>query len=277
MEQEKQFIVAIIGLGNMGEALLRAIVNSNLIQKEKIAIFDIDSKKVMKYEKVFKVKALDDLKEVILSSKYILLAVKPQSISEIMPSLKKYCNINNNVIISIAAGIPTYYFESNVGNIPVIRIMPNTPALYGKGVSAISKGKFVEKEHIDFVESLMNSTGFVALLDEKFQNLATALSGSGPAYFFLFCRFLISFAVKNGLDDKTAKKMVINTMLGAGEVLNKTDKTIDELINSVASPGGTTERALDKFNENNLEKIFNEALDAALKRSIEMESVISIK
>lgn len=277
MEQEKQFIVAIIGLGNMGEALLRAIVNSNLIQKEKIAIFDIDPEKVKKYEKVFKVKALDDLKEVILSSKYILLAVKPQSISEIMPSLKKYCNINNNVIISIAAGIPTYYFESNVGNIPVIRIMPNTPALYGKGVSAISKGKFVEKEHIDFVESLMNSTGFVALLDEKFQNLATALSGSGPAYFFLFCRFLISFAVKNGLDDKTAKKMVINTMLGAGEVLNKTDKTIDELINSVASPGGTTERALDKFNENNLEKIFNEALDAALKRSIEMESVISIK
>jgi pyrroline-5-carboxylate reductase len=277
MEQEKQLILSIIGLGNMGGALLSGIVHSDLIKKEKIAVFDIDPQKVKRYEKAFKVRALYDLKELILSSKYILLAVKPQNISEIMPLLKKYCNVKDNVIISIAAGIPTIYFESNIGNIPVLRIMPNTPALYGKGVSAVSKGKFVKKEHIDFTESVMSSTGFVVLLDEKFQNLATAISGSGPAYFYLFCSFLVSFAVKNGLDVKTAKRMVINTMLGAGEVLNKTDKTIDELIKSVASPGGTTEKALDSFYGNDLEKIFVEALDAALKRSIKMESVISIK
>jgi len=277
MEQEKQLILSIIGLGNMGGALLSGIVHSDLIKKEKIAVFDIDPQKVKRYEKAFKVRALYDLKELILSSKYILLAVKPQNISEIMPLLKKYCSVKDNVIISIAAGIPTIYFESNIGNIPVLRIMPNTPALYGKGVSAVSKGKFVKKEHIDFTESVMSSTGFVVLLDEKFQNLATAISGSGPAYFYLFCSFLISFAVKNGLDVKTAKRMVINTMLGAGEVLNKTDKTIDELIKSVASPGGTTEKALDSFYGNDLEKIFIEALDAALKRSIKMESVISIK
>lgn len=277
MEQEKQLILSIIGLGNMGGALLSGIVHSDLIKKEKIAVFDIDPQKVKKYEKAFKVRALYDLKELILSSKYILLAVKPQNIPEIMPLLKKYCSIRDNVIISIAAGIPTIYFESNIGNIPVLRIMPNTPALYGKGVSAVSKGKFVKKEHIDFTESVMSSTGFVVLLDEKFQNLATAISGSGPAYFYLFCSFLISFAIKNGLDAKTAKRMVINTMLGAGEVLNKTDKTIDELIKSVASPGGTTEKALDSFYGNDMEKIFIEALDAALKRSIKMESVISIK
>ncbi|MHB1253363.1 MAG: pyrroline-5-carboxylate reductase [Candidatus Humimicrobiaceae bacterium] len=277
MEQKKQFTLAIIGLGNMGGALLSGIVNSDLIKKEKIAIFDMVPQKVKRYENDFKVKAFNDLKGLISSSKYILLAVKPQNIHEIMPLLKEYCNTENNVIISIAAGIPTAYFESNIGNIAVLRIMPNTPALYGKGVSAVSKGKFVRKVHIDFTESLMNSVGFVVLLDEKFQNLATALSGSGPAYFFLFCRFLISFAIKNGLDAKTAKRMVINTMLGAGEVLNKTDKTIDELIKSVASPGGTTERALNKFNTNNLEEIFIEALDAALKRSREMESAISIK
>ncbi|MHB1377528.1 MAG: pyrroline-5-carboxylate reductase [Candidatus Humimicrobiaceae bacterium] len=277
MEQEKQLILSIIGLGNMGGALLSGIVRSGLVKKEKIAVFDIDPKKVKKYEKVFKVRALYDLKELILSSKYILLAVKPQNIHEIMPSLKKYCSIRDNVIISIAAGIPTIYFEANIGNIPVLRIMPNTPALYGKGVSAVSKGKFVKKEHIDFTESMMSSTGFVVLLDEKFQNLATAISGSGPAYFFLFCSFLINFAIKNGLDARTAKRMVINTMLGSGEVLNKTDKTIDELIKSVASPGGTTEKALDSFYGNDLEKIFIEALNAALKRSVKMESVISIK
>jgi pyrroline-5-carboxylate reductase len=277
MLQEKQFILAVIGLGNMGEALLRAVVNSDLIQKEKIAVFDIDFQKVKKCEKVFKVKASYDLNELILSTKYILIAVKPQNIIEIMPSLKKYCNIDNNVIISIAAGIPTEYFENNVGNISVIRIMPNTPALYSKGVSAVSEGKFVKKEHLDFIESLIDCTGLVVLLDEKLQNLATALSGSGPAYFFLFCSFLINFAVKNGLDNETAKRMIINTMIGAGEVLNKTDKTIADLIKSIASTGGTTERALNKFKENNLENIFNEALDAALQRSIEIESIISIK
>jgi pyrroline-5-carboxylate reductase len=277
MEQEKQFTLAIIGLGNMGGALLSGIVNSDLIKKEKIAIFDAVPQKVKSYENDFEVKALDDLKELISSSKYILLAVKPQNIHELMPFLKEYCNTENNVIISIAAGIPTTYFEKNIGNISVLRIMPNTPALVGKGVSAVSKGKFVKKDHVDFAESLMNSMGFVVLLDEKFQNLATALSGSGPAYFFLFCKFLISFAVKNGLDTKTAKKMVINTMLGAGEVLSKTDKTIDELIKSVSSPEGTTERALNKFASNNLEEIFTEALGAALKRSVEMESAILLK
>jgi pyrroline-5-carboxylate reductase len=277
MEQEKQFTLAIIGLGNMGGALLSGIVNSDLIKKEKIAIFDAVPQKVKSYENDFEVKALDDLKELISSSKYILLAVKPQNIHELMPFLKEYCNTENNVIISIAAGIPTTYFEKNIGNISVLRIMPNTPALVGKGVSAVSKGKFVKKDHVDFAELLMNSMGFVVLLDEKFQNLATALSGSGPAYFFLFCKFLISFAVKNGLDAKTAKKMVINTMLGAGEVLSKTDKTIDELIKSVSSPEGTTERALNKFASNNLEEIFTEALGAALKRSVEMESAILLK
>jgi pyrroline-5-carboxylate reductase len=276
MKQEKKFILAIIGLGNMGGALLTGIVNSDLIKKEKIAIFDISPEKSKKYENDFKVKAFDDIAEMIKSSKYIILAVKPQNIHDVMPLLKECCDIEKNVIISIAAGIPTTYFESNIGNMPVLRIMPNTPAIYGKGLSVVSGGKFAGKDHIDFAESLMNSIGSVILLDEKFQNLATVLSGSGPAYFFLFCKFLISFAMKNGLDSKTAKEMVIKTMIGAGEVLNKSNKTIDELIKSVASPGGTTERALNKFEANNLEEIFIEALDAALKRSLEMESVISI-
>jgi pyrroline-5-carboxylate reductase len=277
MMQERQILLAIIGLGNMGGALLSGIVSSGLIIKEKIAIFDIDPEKVKKYEELFKVKALSDLKELIINSKYIILAVKPQNIHEIMPFLKKYCNVSDNIIISIAAGIPTVYFEDNiVGNIPVIRIMPNTPALYGKGVSAVSKGKFVKKEHLEFAESMMRSVGFSILLEEKFQNLATAISGSGPAYFFLFCSYMINFAIRNGLSAGTAKKMVINTMLGAGEVLNKADKEIDALIKSVASPGGTTEKALVSFYGNDIEKTINEALDAALKRSIKMESDILI-
>ncbi len=277
MKPEKQLILSIIGLGNMGSALLGGIISSGLIKKEKIAVFDIDLLKVKKYEKDFKVRAFDDLKELILSSRYILLAVKPQSIHDIMPFLKEYCSIKDNIIISIAAGIPTAFFEGSIGDIPVIRIMPNTPALYRKGVSAVSSGRFAQKEHIDFAKSIFGSMGMAISIEENLQNLATAISGSGPAYFFLVCKILTSFAINNGLDGITAKKMVINTMLGAGEVLCKADKTIDELIKSVASPGGTTEKALNSFYSNDLEKIFIEALDAAIKRSAEMESAISIK
>jgi len=277
MKPEKQLILSIIGLGNMGSALLSGIISSGLIEKEKIAIFDIDLQKVKKYENDFKVRTFNDLKELIFSSKYILLAVKPQSIHDIMPFLKDYCSIEDNIIISIAAGIPTAFFEGSIGDISVLRIMPNTPALYRKGVSAVSSGRFVKGEHIDFTKSIFRSMGIVVSIEENLQNLATAVSGSGPAYFFLVCKILTSFAVKKGLESATAKKMVINTMLGAGEVLDKSDKTIDDLIKSVASPGGTTEKALNSFYGNDLEKIFSEALDAALKRSAEMESVISIK
>lgn len=277
MIKEKIYILGIIGLGNMGSALLSGVINSGFLKSEEIAVCDADSEKVRKFENIFKVKSFKNLKEIVLSSKYILLAVKPQSVQDILPVFQENCNIEKNVILSIAAGLSTNFFEKTIGDIPVIRIMPNTPVLYNKGMSAISSGNFAQKKHMDFTEQLMRSVGTTVLLDEKHQNIATALSGSGPAYFFLFCKLMVDFAVEKGLDKETAKKMVINTMLGAGEVLIKSEKTMDELIRAVTSPGGTTEKALNKFKESNLNKVFFEALSAALNRSVELESVISKK
>lgn len=277
MIKEKIYILGIIGLGNMGSALLSGVINSGFLKSEEIAVCDADSEKVRKFENIFKVKSFKNLKEIVLSSKYILLAVKPQSVQDILPVFQENCNIEKNVILSIAAGLSTNFFEKTIGDIPVIRIMSNTPALYNKGMSAISSGNFAQKKHMDFTEQLMRSVGTTVLLDEKHQNIATALSGSGPAYFFLFCKLMVDFAVEKGLDKETAKKMVINTMLGAGEVLIKSEKTMDELIRAVTSPGGTTEKALNKFKESNLNKVFFEALSAALNRSVELESVISKK
>lgn len=274
MITERKYTLGIIGLGNMGSTLLKGIINSGFLNSKEIVVFDIDNGKIKKIKELFKVNSFKNLKEIIINSKYILIAVKPQNIKDMMSVLKENCNINENVIISIAAGISTNFFERNIGNISVIRIMPNTPAIYNKGISAISSGKFTKKEHKDFSEKLMKSVGKTVLIDEKFQNLITAISGSGPAYFFLFCKIMIDFAVENGLELQTAKKLVINTLLGAGEILINSDKSINDLIKAVASPGGTTEAALNKFNDNNLKEVLFEALKAALNRSYELEADI---
>ncbi|MCL5772102.1 MAG: pyrroline-5-carboxylate reductase [Actinobacteria bacterium] len=274
MITERKYTLGIIGLGNMGSTLLKGIINSGFLNSKEIVVFDIDNGKIKKIKELFKINSFKNLKEIIINSKYILIAVKPQNIKDMMSVLKENCNINENVIISIAAGISTNFFERNIGNISVIRIMPNTPAIYNKGISAISSGKFTKKEHKDFSEKLMKSVGKTVLIDEKFQNLITAISGSGPAYFFLFCKIMIDFAVENGLELQTAKKLVINTLLGAGEILINSDKSINDLIKAVASPGGTTEAALNKFNDNNLKEVLFEALKAALNRSYELEADI---
>lgn len=277
MIKEKKYILAVIGLGNMGGALLSGIINSNFLKKEKIAVYDIDSLKVKKFADFFNVTTLPCLKEVVLNAKYILLAVKPQNIPEILADIKEVLGENDNVILSIAAGLSTQFFEKNIGNIGVIRIMPNSPALYGKGISAISCGRFVCEDDKKFAAKLMKNVGEVIFIDEKYQHIATVLSGSGPAYFFLFCKLMTDFGITHGLDDETAKKMVTGTMIGAGEIMINSKEQINDLIKSVASPGGTTQQALDKFKADNLQKIFSDALEAALNRSMELESAVSGK
>lgn len=273
MNDKNIFKIGIIGLGNMGGALLSGMVNSDFIDSDEISIFDVDDEKVKKYTQLYGVKPSKSIKEIIKNSKYILLAVKPQNINEIISLLKE--NIDGkNIILSIIAGLPTSFFEKNIGEIPVIRIMPNTPALYKKGIAAISSGKYTNEDDVDFSMKLMKSVGQAIFIEEKYQNIATAVLGSGPAYFFLFCKYIISFAVEQGLDYETATKMTVFTMMGAGEVLIKSLVSIDELIKSVASPGGTTEKALNKFENNNLKEIYFEALNAAFARSVELESDI---
>ncbi len=275
MDKENLFKIGIIGLGNMGGALLNGIINSGFLKSDEISVFDIDDEKIKKYTRLFNVKPLKNIKEIIINSRYILLAVKPQNINEIITIIKDNIDDENKkTILSIAAGLSTDFFERKVQDIPAIRIMPNTPALYRKGIAAVSAGKFAGEDDIDFSIKLMQSVGETILIEEKYQNVATAVSGSGPAYFFLFCKYIIDFAIEHGLDYDTAKKMAVITMTGAGEVLMNSGDPIDKLIKSVVSPGGTTEKALNKFEDRNLKEIFFEALGAAYSRSKELESAI---
>ncbi len=273
----KAFIykLGIIGCGNMAEAILKGTLDSKFLKSVEIFAYEINSERKEYISGKYDILFADDLRYFVKNCQYILIAVKPQNISDLLDKLKTCFDYKRNVIISIAAGVTTNYIAHKLKSAaPVIRIMPNTPAIVKKGMAAISKGIYANHRNVEFAKKLMSSIGNFIVIDEKLQDTVTAVSGSGPAYFFLFCKYLTEASVKNGLDQTTSEMLAINTMVGAGEMMQKFEMGTDQLIKMVASPGGTTEAALKKFIGNGLKKVVLESVESAIKRSKELQDTL---
>lgn len=267
-----KYKLGIIGCGNMGEAILKGVLDCSFLKPGEIVIYDKDMYREKYLENNYRVHIAEDISELVRKGEYILLGVKPQDSRIVLEQVKINFNNRVNSIISIMAGVPTGYIEKILNsNASVIRIMPNVPALFGKGMSAISRGKFAKESDLMFSKKLIGSVGDYVLVDEKYQNIATALNGSGPAYFFLFCKYLIDVGIKNGLDPEISKKLVIETMIGAGVTIKKSEENPDDLIKKVASRGGTTEAALEEFLKGGIDNIIIRAVESAKKRACELE------
>ncbi len=259
----------------MGEALLRGILDSGFLKPTDIIFYDSDDDRSGYIKNNYKIYSAKGIVEVVRNSRYILLAIKPQNIKDVLEQIKDNFNCKNNLIISIVAGIPTGYIEKVLNsNVPVIRMMPNTPALFKKGMTAISKGRFAGDRDLLFPKNLIENVGNYVIIDEKYQNIATALNGSGPAYFFLFCKYLIEAGIKNGLDPEVSKKLVVGTIIGSGITIEKSRFNVDKLIKMVASRGGTTERALKEFYRGDLEKMVYSAVKSAKNKADELKDFI---
>lgn len=264
-------MITFIGCGNMGEAILKGILESSFLNTAQVVFYEKDALRRDYIAKTYGISASVDICSSVKGSKYLLIAVKPQNIKHIIDEIGRCFRKDINAIISIAAGISTQFYENNLGEgASIMRVMPNAPALYKKGMATISRGKYADNEVKDFTVDLMGKIGETILIDEDLQNISTAINGSGPAYFFLFCKALIGAAIMDGLDEKAAKKLVIETMIGAGDMMKRSDSEIDELISKVASPGGTTEQALKSFNNSRLNDIVGDAVRDAVRRSIEL-------
>jgi pyrroline-5-carboxylate reductase len=199
----------------------------------------------------------------------LLIAVKPQQIEEVIADAGDSKNVT--MVLSVAAGITTRRIESGLGrSIPVIRAMPNTPALVGRGVTAIAPGRFARPEDMAAARSILESVGVVVETSESDLDAVTAVSGSGPAYFFLFMKALTDAGVELGLDRAVAARLVMETAAGAAALARARNGAFDEMIAAVASKGGTTERALGVFRDRGLEEIVREAAEAAAVRSKEL-------
>ena len=260
--------IGFIGVGVMGSSLIKSLLVSS-INSEQICISDKSSEKAAEISSTYQVK-VKSITEIGKDCDVIFLAVKPQDLdtvlSELSQSLKK-----ETLLISIAAGKTTKFIESKLAYAnPVVRVMPNTPAQIGKGVSAISPGASATNDHLSLTKDLLSASGLVVEVAEENQDAVTALSGSGPAYFFNFIEAMIKAGVNLGLTEEIATQLAIGTITGSAAMLQESGIDAATLRKNVTSPNGTTAAALKVFSDSNLEKIVADAMAAAKKRAQEL-------
>jgi len=262
--------VAFIGAGNMGEALIRGLLGAKMVPPSRIIAADVRAERREFFMSSFGVQAVDDNVEAVKAADIVLLAVKPQQMSELLAGLKPVMS-GAKLMISIAAGVTTARIEQELGGqARVVRVMPNTPALVGAGAAALAKGAYATNNDLVSAESILGAVGIVVRVEEKLMDAVTALSGSGPAYIFYVTEALIRAGVAAGLDEALAKKLAIQTVFGAAKLLVESGEEPESLRRKVTSPGGTTEAALKVLGEGRLVELFTEAISAAQKRSREL-------
>lgn len=273
MRYSKDKRIGAIGLGNMGSAILNGLISGSTIKRRNLIGFDSDIDKSRAVKKRFGISIAKTIEDLASRSDILLIAVKPKDVYSVLGEIS-FC-AKEKLYISIAAGIRTDSIERKLGNYPrVIRVMPNTPALVGEGMSVICKGRYATKFDLEVAGKIFLSIGDCVELAEKYFDLATAISGSGPAYFFYLIEALIEIGEDLGLKKDIAKRLVAKTALGSAHSVVKSKEEAEALRRRVTSKGGTTEAAIKVFERNRVKEIIGEAVRAAVKRSKEMASQI---
>lgn len=260
--------IGIIGAGNMGAALIKGIIASGH-KGSFVTVSDSDKIKLDNLKKLYKVNITTDNNDVMAKSDIVIFAVKPQVAETVASSLAKPEKMP--LIVSIMAGISTdtllKYFG---GKTRVVRVMPNTPALVQKGCSAISAGKYATEKDLEAVKEIFSCVGSARVMDEKMLNAVTALSGSGPAYFFIILEALSDAGVKAGLPRDVALEFAAQTAIGSAQMVLETGMHPGALKDMVTSPAGTTIAAVAVMEEYGVRAAMINAVEAALHRASEL-------
>lgn len=263
--------ITIIGAGNMGASLVGGLIN-NGFNAEKLIVTDTDQQKLDALRNRYHVHTHTDNAAALKQATCVILAIKPQIFTTVLKPLAMQIEHTKALVISIAAGISIETIERYLSvNTAIIRAMPNTPALIGRGASALYANTAVTKEQKEFATHIFKAVGKVVWLDEESKlDIVTALSGSGPAYFFLVMEAMEKTAIDLGLSADIAHELTVQTALGAAEMAAQTPQNLATLRKNVTSPGGTTEKALSVLEAKDIHAIFKEALNAAAARSKEL-------
>ena len=254
----------------MGEAMISSILSRKICVPADISVSDISSKCRNYLEKQYKVAVTENNGDAVSGKDIVVLAVKPQNMAEVMESLKNSLK-PEQLVISIAAGTKIGTLSEGLEHRRIVRVMPNTPAQVGFGMSGWTATPEVTAEQRETVKAVLGAMGEEIFFDdEKYLDMVTAVSGSGPAYFFLMAEAMIEAAKAIGASQEEAEKLVSQTMLGAAQMVKQSGKTPATLRENVTSPGGTTERALAVFNDSGYRKLVKTAIEAAYARSKEL-------
>jgi pyrroline-5-carboxylate reductase len=259
-----------LGAGNMATALIKGLIESGVYDPDKLLASDKSPEALETVSQQFGVECFSSNADMVSKSSVLVLSVKPQNIKEVLEDIKEDLN-EDHLVISIAAGIPLKMISQILmKDIPLIRVMPNTPALVQKGVSALAAGAFVVPEHMAIARTIFEAVGETVEVEETMMDAITALSGSGPGYVFRIMECMVDAGTAVGLERETSLKLVIQTFLGAATLAKESEHSLSRLREMVTSPGGTTAAGLSVFDSMGLQEMTKNVVEAACKRSVEL-------
>ncbi len=263
--------IAVLGAGKMGLSFSKSFLKYELIKPENLLLITRHTERKEEIRSLFPHSEIASFSEIeVLNADLIIISVKPQDFSFVAAYLPFKIK-EETLVLSIMAGISIKKIQTALHHKLVVRAMPNSPTLIGMGITGYTAAEGITVNQLMQLERLMNSTGrSVYLENESLLNGVTALSGSGPAYFYYIIDAMIKAGTEMGIDENLSKLFVKQTMLGAYHLINNSEKSLEELIKDVASKGGTTEAALQIFNELQLKETLQKGIFAAENRSKEL-------
>lgn len=260
--------VVILGAGAMGEVLASGLLRAGWGPDDLTLVVRRDERR-RELEKSTGVTVTLDPLEGIADRTVIVVAVKPRDVDRLLEEISGSVR-SDHIVVSLAAGVTTATFEDALGEIPVVRTMPNTPAQIDEGITALARGRFADESTMQIASSVLEAVGETIVLDEQLFDAVTAISGTGPAYLFILAEALVEAAIREGLPWHAAEKLVEQTMRGAGILLSQVDQTPARLRAQVTSPGGTTAAAVHVLEERGFRALVEDAVRAAANRSREL-------
>jgi len=261
--------LGVIGAGNMAMAILRGVVRSGYLHRDSIVAYD----PVMAREQTLAIElgilcARDNT--MTGACPHVLIAVKPDVVPQVLGEIRPVVG-KDATIISIAAGVRTSFIDDRLdGKGRIVRVMPNTPMLVGVGMSAIAAGPRATNEDVHWTQRLFSASGLTVVMKEELMDAVTAVSGSGPAYFFYLIEAMTAAGVAEGIDPEVAEMLATRTCIGAGQLLAETHKSPEALRKQVTTPGGTTQRAFETMEAAQVKETLIKAIRAAAERSREL-------
>jgi pyrroline-5-carboxylate reductase len=262
--------LAIIGTGRLGEALLRGLLRSNWLRPDQIVCTARREGRVQQLVHDHGVRATTDNREAIASADVVLLALKPQTILDVVADVADVVRPDQTVI-TVAAGTPTASIEALLADdVPVVRVMTNVPVQVDEAMSVVAAGAHADDRHLKVAEDILGHVGAVLRLAEHHMDAVTALSGSGPAYFFLLAEAMIDAGILLGLPRDVSTDLIVQTMVGSAKMLRDAGMHPVELREMVTSPGGTTIAAIRRLESAGVRAAFLDAIEAAKLRGEEL-------
>lgn len=263
------FKLGVIGAGVMATAIIERIVSANVLLKKEIITSDISESRRDYFNKNG-IKSVIDVGEVIKNSETVLFAVKPQNYREILNNYSAHFN-DNQTVMSIMAGVKISTLLSLLPTKKIVRIMPNMPCVLGEGAIAVA---FSGVDNKEFFLNLLSPLGTVIETKEEHFDAVTSISGSGPAYVYLFIKGLVQGGINGGLSEEQSKALAIQTFIGAAKLAKESEYDLSTLIDRVCSKGGTTIEAVNIFRSNGIEDIIEKGVEACRKKSEELSKLL---